>query len=199
MRESGYRALKKRLNAYHRFSFAMPRRGKGFTPQQKSAITRQWRKLEGQIRRVEKGLGSFVKKPKGVNIKPFPQTGKTNKGFFYPRPGARLEIKKVRGRKKAKLVIKYREIVERLFLFPLEILGNMELIQEWVDYLIAKYRPKYVLWAVNDFIGTRAYRPERFFLYAAQLMANAKFKKDFDNARDEDKNFLTGVYLGYER
>ncbi len=197
MQEKGYRALKKRLNKYHRFSFPMPRKGQKFTPQQKSAITRQANKILETVKRVEKTKASFIPKPKGISLKSIPQSIRTNKGVFYPQPGAIIKKVKVKGHWKPKLEIRFKKLIEKYFAFPLDILGNMELMVEWVDYLKAKYKPKYIMWAVNQFMGRVRYTPEAFDQYAGGMMQNKKFKKDFNEARDDDNNFLTGVFLGF--
>jgi len=197
MQESGYRALKKRLNGYHKFSFNLPPKGKKLTPQQKSAITRQAQKILPTIKRVEKDKASFIKKPKGVSLKNLPQELKTNKGIFYPTPGAKLEIKKKGKRLKSQLVIKYKKLYEKYFQFPQDILGNMELIEIFVADLEKKFKPEYIMMAINAFMGKVRYTPEAFNQYASGLMSNPKFKKDMDNARDENKDFYTGVFLGF--
>lgn len=82
-----YRRLKKKLTPYFNFSFRMPRKGKDFTPQQKSRLTRANNQFESAINQVRRGRYSFVKttsktKQLSKNFK------KTNKGFFVPEGGA---------------------------------------------------------------------------------------------------------------
>jgi len=193
MLEAGYRALKKRLNKYHKFSFKMPREGKSFTPQQKSAITRMTKKILPTVKRVENEKATFIPKPKGVNLENIPKTIKTNKGIFYPQPGAKLEIKKVGGHKKAALKVFYGKIREQYFPFPPDMRGNMELIKVYVDYLVDKYKPTYVRWAIYGF-GAGRYAPEIFGLYQVDLNKTRERAKNM--TAEESLQGISGVYLG---
>lgn len=197
--ESSYRALKKKLNKYHKFTFDLPPKGKQLTPQQKSAITRIANKLENYIYRVSTEKASYIPKPKGYSLKEIPQALHTNKGIFYPSPGAQLVLKKPRGKKKKTLhfEVRFKQLIEKYFPFPVRVLGNMEKIQLYVDQLIKKYKPEYVMWAVNTFQGRVRYSPERFNEYQFELFNSAKFRDDFDSAKKQNKNFLTGVFLGF--
>lgn len=195
--EKHYRTLKKKLNQYHQFSFSMPPKGKNFTPQQKAAITKAANKLEGYIYRVGKEKASFIKKPKGYSLKEVPQALHTNKGIFYPSPGAKIEYKKVKGQKKKKavFVVRFKEVVEKYFPFPSDIIGNMEKIRAYVEKLNRKYKPEYILWAVNGFMGKVRYSPEAFDMYQTTLSENKEFMKDHKKSKGK---FLTGVFLGYQ-
>lgn len=197
MLETGYRALKKRLNKYHKFTFDLPRKGKKLSPNQKRAITIKAQQILAHIKRVDRGETTFLKKIKGVSLKSMPQSGHSNKGVFYPSPGALLKIKKVKGRKIVKLEIRYKHLIEKFFPFPVDILGNMELIEMFVEGLVKRYKPKYVMWSVNDFQGKIRYTPEGFNRYAKELIMSKQFKKDFDDMHAQGEDFLNGVFLGY--
>ncbi len=151
------------------------------------------------IQRVESGKGSFVRKPKGVSLKKIPKTAKSKTGSFFPYPGAKIKIKKEKGRKKASLEVRFRQLVEKYFPFPEYILGNMELIQDYVEVLKRKYKPHYIMWSVNEFMGRARYDPELFNQYAKELLQDDEFEQSFNRANDLDQNFLTGVFLGYEK
>lgn len=197
--ENYYRTLKKKLGKYHTFSFNLPPKGKKLTPAQKAAITRVANKIENYIGRVVNEKASFIPKPKGYSLKEIPQALHTNKGIFYPTPGARLEYKKVKGKRKKELkfLVKYKKLIERYFPFPKKILGNMELIHAYIEYLTEKYKPEYVMWAVNGFQGKVRYSPESFGRYISDLQSDSKFNVDFEYAKEMQKNFFTGVYLGF--
>lgn len=197
--ENYYRTLKKKLNPYHRFTFSLPPKGKKLTPAQKSSITRVANKIENYIGRVINEKASFIIKPKGYSLKEIPQALHTNKGIFYPSPGAKLEYKKVKGKKKKQLnfVVKFKQLIERYFPFPLRILGDMEIINVYIEYLEEKYKPEYIMWAVNGFQGKVRYSPESFGRYISVLQTDSKFMSDLDYAKENEKNFFTGVYLGF--
>lgn len=197
--ENYYRSLKKKLNKYHKFSFDLPPKGKKLSPAQKAAITRVANKIENYIGRVVNEKASFISKPKGYSLKEIPQALHTNKGIFYPSPGARLEYKKIKNKKKKSLhfVVRFRQLVEKFFPFPKYVLGDMEQIENYVNKLEKKYNPIYIMWAVNGFQGKVRYSPEAFGRYAQTLNIDSKFSDAFENAKRDDKNFFTGVYLGF--
>ena len=117
--EKHYRTLKKKLNHYHKFSFDLPPKGKPLTPQQKAAITRVAAKIENYVYRVETEKASYIPKPKGYSLKEVPQALHTNKGIFYPSPGAKIEFRKKRGKKKKELVfvVKFKKLIEKILIF----------------------------------------------------------------------------------
>ena len=84
--EKQYRALKKKLNKFHKFSFNLTK--KPLSSQQKSAITKLWKKHGDSIKKVESGEWSFIKKKKGVGLDHIPAIDKMNQGIFYNQPGA---------------------------------------------------------------------------------------------------------------
>lgn len=211
MTEAGYRRLKKKLNRFHKFSFPMPRKGKGFSPQQKAAITRlaTHKKPDGtrepsalmnsinKLSKVKSEGYSFVPKKRGVNMEKLPHTIKTNKGIFYPRPGAHIVMNKIgKKRKQASIEIKFRQLRERYFQFPLDIRGNMELVEMYVDDLIERFKPDYVMWAVFGNSAGR-YTPEAFGLYMPDLNRSAIERKR-KLSQQESLDGLSGVFLGYE-
>lgn len=196
MNERGYRALKKRLNRYHKFTFAMPRKGgKGFSPQQKSAITRQANKLLEYIKKVDKEKSSFIKKKRGVNMKKLPNLIVTNKGLFYPKPGAKIILNKIGKRREHSIEIRYKSIRERYFPFPLDLRGNMELIKDYVDYLVEEYKPVYIRWAIFGNAAGR-YDPDAFGLYTVDLNKSNIIRKRQLTER-ESLEGISGVFLGY--
>lgn len=178
----------------------MPRKGKDFTPAQKSAITQQFNKHHDSIKKVEAGKWSFIPKKKGVGLDDIPRIDKTNKGIFYNAPGARV-TKKKRGEKPI-LRISYRKLREFYIPFPLDILGNMDLIQIFVEGMEQKFKPDYIMWAINGNQGRVRYDLESFQEYGEELMMGAtiwgkQFSKDMRKAKREGANFLTGVFFGW--
>lgn len=103
----GYTRLRKYINHFHHFNFPTPRKGKGYTPQQKSAITRKYNQLVDLVKAVKLEKASFINTTR-LAKKDVPSHGgvKTNKGFFYKYPFS--SIKKVslkRGEPKQYMIV----------------------------------------------------------------------------------------------
>lgn len=194
--ENNYRELKKRLSKIHNFSFNLPPKNKKLLPQQKSAITRAAKKYLDPLKRVDDQKYSFIAKKKGVNMDKIPHTIKTNKGVFYPKPGAEIVFNKVKGKKKqASIILKYKSIRERYFPFPLEIRGNFELMSMYVDALREQYKPDYIMWAIYGNPGLR-YSEERFGQYVPDLNQSNVVRKKL-LTQDESLRGISGVFLGF--
>lgn len=103
----GYTQLRKYINSYHHFSFRTPRKGKDYTPQQKSAIRRKYNQLVDLVKATRLETASFINTEK-LRKKDIPSHDgvKTNKGFFYKYPYSK--IKKVslkRGEPKTYMIV----------------------------------------------------------------------------------------------
>lgn len=109
----GYSQLRKYISHYHHFSFPTPRKGKGYTPQQKGAITRKYNQLVDLIKsvRLEQASFIFVTKKNKKTI-PWHDGVKTNKGFFFKYPFASVRKIRMYPDKKStyQFVIDYRKI-----------------------------------------------------------------------------------------
>lgn len=188
-----YRDIKKLLNRYHQFSFAMPRKGQSFTPQQKSAITRKFNEYKNLIRRDLKGDGTFIPYPKGSKLRGL-DGERTNRGIFYKYPGA--ELKRI-GRNKYQVQIKYKKLREVFIPFPDDIKFNLDLIKLFVEGMTNRYKPDYILWSVNGFRGRTQYIPETFQLYVEQQAdEDTKLQDALDAALEKAvSHFTTGYFL----
>lgn len=182
-----YRSLKEYLNPYVKFSFKMPRRGKDFTPAQKAAITRQFKKYGKIIRAHKLGEASFLKKTK----EKIPGTLKTNKGVFFNYPNA----KPVKNKKMKITLIetKFGKRRELYAAFPRHIINDLDKIDKFVNSLIAKYRPDYVRWATPNQQTSHVYDPSIYKLYAART-----FSADIEEWEGEDVDFFIGIFLGFD-
>lgn len=159
-----YRALKLALNPYHKFSFKMPRKGRDFSPQQKSAITRKWKKLHNVIEGVEEGKISYIKySPKRKISRQLKQSlNHTNRGVFIAVRNATVTPK---GFIKSEFMDR-REIFLPL---PKEIYQNPSLIPDWLKQLHEKYFPATIMVSMKDRRGRVAYSPmdaEKYFYEA---------------------------------
>lgn len=191
-----YRAIKKFLNKFHNFSFKMPRKGKDFTPQQKSALTKQLNKLNSVTKSVAKDTAGFLPLSKS-ELKKLPENfdfiEKTNKGVFtkFSNP-QKVKTKNKKEPIQVKTKIGVRE--ERFFPFPSD-LNTMNKIQKYVNNLIKKYAPNYVRWSVKGYRGGELFSPETFNNYAVEFgnaLKDAKATKRF-----KEDTFFNGVFLGW--
>lgn len=190
-----YRALKKFLNKYHKFSFQMPRKGKEFTPQQKSAITRQLNKVKGLTKSVAKETAGFLPLTK-KELKKLPENfdylEKTNKGVFTKFANPEVTRKKD-GSLEFKTKIGVR--VEKFYPFPTD-LNTMNKIRIYVNKLIKKYKPDYVRWSVKGYRGGEFFSPETFNEYAVDFGDALKNSKGAEKRFKKD-TFFNGVFLGW--
>lgn len=182
-----YRAAKKLLNKFHRFSFPMPRKGKDFTPQQKSAITRQMNKLGDAIKNIDAGEFTFIKGKK------LDDGMVTNKGTIYHYP--KVEVKKPKKYKRYKLKpveVKFGKRRELFFAFPGTVGKSIERIENFVKFLEKKYRPDYIRWAYKNMRESEVYNPDSYRLYTSMDDTDL----DFDLMLKAIKERI-GVYLGW--
>ena len=148
----------------------MPRKGRDFTPQQKAALTRKANQLGDVIKSVRGDRASFVNYPKKSKL-PGVDGIRTNKGVFFKFPGAKAVKIKItdangRTRQKYSVATSFKKMRELLIPFPKSILGNMDLIIEFVQDQESIYKPDYIMWSVNGNKARHRYVPEVFTLYA---------------------------------
>jgi hypothetical protein len=187
-KQIGYRELKKLLNKFHKFSFKTPRKGKDFTPQQKSAITKQFNKLQDVIKDNIKERNTFIPYPKHSKLKDVDGI-RTNKGIFYKYPGARVDI--VKGR--TILKVYYKKIKEIFLPFPDGLGLNLENVKIWVSKLEQLLKPDYITWSVNGYRGQAAFEPEQFELYIDYN--NEEETELSESLREAEKPFFNGVFF----
>jgi len=165
-----YRDLKKYLNGAHRFSFKMPRKGKDFTPQQKSAITRKFNELGKLVQKDRSEKITFIQYPKGSKL-PHIDGHRTNKGIFYKYAGATAKKIKQGGRKVYAIELNYKDIKGELFIpFPGAIINDPIKIQTWIAAIQKKYKPKRIRMSVNGGRGSQKYDPKQMNYYMAMLI-----------------------------
>lgn len=178
-----YRALKKALNPYFNFTFEMPKKGRDFTPQQKSSLTRKYKKLseyldrDGQLKTDEI---SFIKYPKGSNL-PGIDGVKLGKGIIYKFPGAKVIREKTkRGKKTNRFTVSvhWGDRRERFFPFPKSVIGNLEKIKEFVAALVKKHRPYVVRWSTHGRRAGQRYAPELFDRYFQTYVDDSDINED---------------------
>ena len=191
-----YRAAKKVLNRYHRFSFPMPRKGKDFSPQQKSAITRKFRALQPLILQVVNERASFVP---GLRVTEDAEGIRTNRGTFIRAP--RVTVKKPRKTKKKRpyavtpIETRFGKRREIFLPFPSRVKKSQDQIQKFIDYYTRLYRPDYVRWAVKNMLSSHVYDPGQYQLYGADVMTNISRTRAGQSDYD---HYFTGVYLGFD-
>ncbi len=161
-KKQDYRALKKELNKYHKFSFPMPRKGKDFTPQQKTAITKQFNKLRG-ILENEKNT-TYIKYTKGKKYSGADGL-RTNKGVIIQAPDATIKRDKLTGRDI--VVRKSGPYLLKDYKFPQRVLLDPSLIENWVQRIIDSYGEHYdgVMWLRLATYNTSRYEAGMVNLY----------------------------------
>lgn len=220
-----YRALKKVLNRYYDFTFKTPRSGKDFTPQQKSAISRKWKKIVPYIQgdgSIDKDEVSFLRYPEHSKL-PHIDGVRTDRGIIYKFPQA--ELKKTRDgktvvvvnpkiKKGLTMVQKRRDI---FFPFPPSVQKDIRKIEKWVDQLKEKYGPHDIMWGYSGKRERTRYDPELFNMYFSEENLwdeNYEETEDFENLdfvekidvwktrkfrrkHEETPNFYNGVFFTY--
>jgi hypothetical protein len=177
-----YRALKKRLNRYHKFTFNMPRKGKDFTPQQKAAITRSWDSYGEFIRQVESGKKSYVSATTAQRRQLQSDFYTTNKGIFVGSGGVRPSSGRVRGRGKA-TQIEFTEgaIKYRYYPRPDSVIDY----EQWANELKGKEKADMMSLAINGNVGFNSGRD------AIDILGSPPLDED----GEPDREIVTGVYL----
>ncbi len=171
----------------------MPRKGMDFTPQQKTAITRQMNKVKKLDKSVTKQTAGFLPLSK-KDLKNLPENfdflEKTNKGVFtkFANP--------TKTKQKGKLVFKSKMGVrtEQFYPFPID-LNTMDKIKNYVNALIKRLKPNYVRWSVKGYRGGEFFSPETFNRYATDF-GNA-LKQSKAEKRFKEDTFFNGVFLGW--
>lgn len=192
-----YRRLKKQLNQFHKFSFGMPPKGKQFSPQQKSAITRKYNELKTMLKRtLVKETASFIP----VNYKKIPKRKikelegvVTNKGIFFKYPNAKIK----KDRKTGKLFVsaQFGKRRELFIPFPDEVKYDFDAIVDYVEKLEERYKPDYIRWSVYGNMASTLYVPEAFYKYAAQK-SDEEIEVE-DELKLANKPYYTGVFFGW--
>lgn len=220
-----YRALKKVLNRYYDFTFKSPRTNKDFSPQQKAAITRKWKKIFPYLERdgsIDKDEVSFLRYPEKSKL-PHIDGVRTDRGIIYKFPQAQL--KKTRDgktvvvvnpkiKKGLTMVQKRRDI---FFPFPPSVQTDIRKIEKWVDKLKEKYGPHDIMWGYSGKRERTRYDPELFNMYfAAETFWDEDYEKSdefseldfvekvdvwktrkFRRKHEETPNFYNGVFFVY--
>lgn len=188
--------LKKQLNKYHEFSFKMPSKNKDFTAQQKAAIMRVYNRVETLMRRERKEKATFIPvnytKIKKSEVKKL-EGIVTNKGIFFKYPGASLKY----DRKDKQLIVKveYDQNKELFIPFPESVRFDLELIIDFVEQKVKRFKPDYIMWSVNGYMGSEEYDPKQFFKYATQ-----KSDEELDveeGLKLSNHGYYTGVFFGW--
>lgn len=170
-----YRALKKALSKYYDFSFKTPRGKKDFTPQQKSAITRKYKKIAPYINddfTPDYESISFLKYPEHSTL-PHIDGVRTDRGLFYKYPQAELKLSKVEKnkwlvvvnpkiKKGAQMIQKRRDV---FIPFPKSVLSDPNKIAEFVNKIRLKYRPHGIQWGLEKSTSRSLFDIEKLNLY----------------------------------
>lgn len=197
-----YREKYNRLQQIHDFTFS---ESDNFTPRQKTAITRLYKKYQREILRLQtenkNKRFTFIKATKAQRDKFKSQYVVTNKGIIYNRPVSKAKIvgkgKDTRILAETKLdkkesVQKRNHKIELYIQFPEEIKSDPDLINEFVKQIQKQFKPDYISVAINHYAGTAMYSPKTMNHYAPDLT-------DKLSNIPEQKNPFTGVYIIYYR
>lgn len=190
VRRIDYADLRALVEPYHKFSF---RNKKHFIPQQKSAITRVYNSLLPFLKKIADNRISFIPLDKKIKKKDLPDIDywQTNKGIFYKFPGAKLRRM---DDGTLKITIHFGKRREVFIPIPQEILGNIELMQIYVDGKEREYKPKpdYIRWSINGYAGSTFWDPKRFDLYMTEELPEKTDAKNRDLS-----GLFNGVFFGW--
>lgn len=194
-RRVDYNNLRARLQPYTSFSFRK-RKNENYTPAQKSAMTRMYNRLIDTIREYENNRYSFI--PTKKRLRKEIDGIRTKKGIFYKFPGARLKKLTVNGRKQYVVVTKFKQRRDILFVFPAKIAFNLEAIMDYVDKLVKKWHPDYIMWSRFGMRAGGTYTPLDFYLYSTEQKTWRG--RQMAKARDiavTSEVFFNGVFFGW--
>lgn len=194
-----YRALKKGLDRYHHFNFSAPRKNKSFKPQQKSALTRMYKKIAPYINSdfsLDSKHITFLRYPEHSTL-PHIDGIRTSRGLFYKWPQAKLKksliekhkwlvVVNPKVKKGQTLVQKRRDI---FYPFPDRVINDIEKIQKYVDLLVEKYKPHDVMWSILDKRERNRYNPEIFDLYFSNYFLEESEEEILDSEEYEEMDF----------
>lgn len=197
-----YRALKKALSKYFKFSFRTPVK-KDFTPQQKAAITRKYEKIYPYIDgnfNPNKDEVSFLKYPTGSKL-PGVDGIRTDTGLFYKWPQAQLKKSRIQKnrwlvvinpkiKRGAKIMQKRRDV---FFPFPPSVINDIDKIRYYVELLVDKYRPHDIMWAIKEKRERVIYDPQLFDLYFSNAFLH---ESDEDILESDEYNEMDTVERG---
>lgn len=183
-----YRALKKVLNKFYNFSFKTPRKGKDFSPQQKAAITRKYKKIADSINKrtgeVDENV-SFIPYPKKSKL-PNVDGLRTSKGIFYKLPNAKV----VKRKKRYQVVAKNLERRDVFFPFPKHIINSPDKIKKYVAELNKKYNPTLIRWSVENRRNSVAYDESKFNEIYMTVVEYGRSVEEIEEAIDELISFI---------
>lgn len=186
-----YRKIYKTLKKYQNFSFTLPRKGKDFSPQQKSRLSRELKRIGGY---VADDTVSFIPYKKGTGGK-FSAVDaiKTAKGIFYKFPNAKAVynrrdkkyriVSEPKAPKGAVMETKLRNV---LFTFPPSVLGNPQAIEAYVEALKQKYSPDQIRWSTKGRRESPAYDSKRFNFYFVNVFEALDIRDDYGDLNDEE-------------
>lgn len=194
-----YRAIKKFLNPFYKFSFNMPAKGRDFKPQQKAVLTKIFNKIAPLIERIAYDKQSFLKYPKGSKL-PNIDGVRTNKGLFYKFPSAQVVKAKLydtlgRPYQAYTVYIKHKNIREVFIPFTKNIVNDINEIKDFVQQKSGELDPDYIMWGKSGLKSRSLYAPDAFDLYITEMQMD----KDDKKIEYALKNFPTynGVFFGY--
>lgn len=170
-----YRALKKELNRYFDFTFRMPPKGRDFSPQQKSAITRKYRRIK---KAASSDVTTYLPYPKHSKL-PGIDGIRTDKGLFYKFPEAKLRYDKKARRYRVAVAPKpprgafaLRRRLDIFYPFPPHIRFDLPAIRDWVEALKEAKRPDEIRWSIADRRQSTLYDPDIFDFYFTRFVVD---------------------------
>lgn len=206
---AAYLRLKQFYSKYYQFSFRNPRKGKTFTPAQKSVITRIANKLAPLVESVAREHATWIPTYRIKDKKSIPQHDgvKTNKGFFYKYGGASIKTVTFRNFKNEKvkksfIYIDYSKIgngespLKEIYVkFPPSVLTSFDRVQEFVNTLWALWNPDYIkLSAWGRRYATQMDIREFFQGSGRETL---KQTDDEEKTRGQEENYFGGVLVGW--
>lgn len=180
-----YNTRYKKLKQIHKFNFRYRPTG-NYTPSQKAALTRVYKKYESHLRQIDKGRATFKVATSSQRKNLSKAVNSTNKGIIVY--GFNVNKIRITGKgKKTKLKIKRGRIREEYFNVENEGFDNVSDLTDWV---LKVFKPDYITLAVNDYIGTANFSPTAWLNYRAEIT-----EKDIDIRKNyDDKSPFHGIY-----
>jgi hypothetical protein len=213
-----YFALKKALSKFYDFKFRAPvkSRGKNFSPQQKSTITRRYNKIKQFLNddfSVDIKHISWIKYPPKSRLANVDGV-RTHKGIFYKHKNSvAKQLKNKKGLPSGKWVVLVNpkvdfgtyEVVQEerrdVFIpFPKGIRHDLEKIKKYVDRWVERLRPAEVMWSYKDTKSKVQFDPTKFDLYLGGGDSDyTEVKNLIDHVVKKNRNLLSTDKEKFER
>lgn len=198
--DKAYYNMFKAIKPLTGFSFRKPRNSIEFTPQQKGAIRKKWIEYGSTFMALKKDKKTFIPYKKDSSGRRNLYKGvtgtRTAMGIVLNLPNAKIvETKKITGDRKKVFLVESKASngeISRAFYFPDFILGNIDLIEDYILELERIYKPDSVKTLINNSVAQKERNPKQYLKYVTAGMTNKK-----DERKNAQPEYMDGVLFTF--